>query len=196
MLQLGLWYNADLLLAVFGKNSTLTGRTDIWLANLDLIKQKPLLGWGYMAAPLAKTVAISEDLRWEAGNAHSAYVDVALQLGLVGLGLLLTIVAVAWHRAQACCKRGILPLGWFSLVLIAGALLYSAVATNALGQNQSIYWLLLNVFNFSCGLKLASLGRRGQYRDRLRPEFAAGACNRKPAGRSATPKQIISTKYY
>ena len=196
LLQLGLWYNADSLLAVFGKNSTLTGRTDIWLANLDLIKQKPLLGWGYMAAPLAKTVAISEDLRWEAGNAHSAYVDVGLQLGLVGLGLLLTIVAVAWHRAQACCKRGILPLGWFSLVLIAGALLYSAVATNALGQNQSIYWLLLNVFNFSCGLKLASLGRRGQYRDRLRPEFAAGACNRKPAGRSATPKQIISTEYY
>ena len=33
LLQLGLWYNADLLLAVFGKNPTLTGRTDIWLAN-------------------------------------------------------------------------------------------------------------------------------------------------------------------
>ena len=32
LLQLGLWYNADSLLAVFGKNSTLTGRTDIWLA--------------------------------------------------------------------------------------------------------------------------------------------------------------------
>ena len=48
-LQLGLWYNADLLLSFFGKDPTLTGRTDIWLATLDLIKQKPLLGWGYMA---------------------------------------------------------------------------------------------------------------------------------------------------
>ena len=38
-------------------------------------------------------------------------------------------------------------------------------------------------------IKLASLGGRGQYRDRLRPEFAAGACNRKPAGRSATPSR-------
>jgi exopolysaccharide production protein ExoQ len=196
LLLLGLLYNADSLLAILGKNSTLSGRTDIWLANLALIKQKPLLGWGYMAAPVAKTPAISEYLRWQDGNAHSAYVDVTLQLGLVGLGLLLSIVAVAWHRAQACCKRGILPLGWFSLVFIVAALLYSLVATQVLGQNGSIFWLLLNVFNFSCALKLASLRRRGQYRDRLRPEFAAAACNRKPVGRSAIPKQIISTEYY
>ena len=202
LLQLGLWYNADSLLAVVGKDSTLTGRTDIWLATINLITEKPLLelllGSGYMATWLptdAPTVEIWQQLHWAVPNAHNAYLDVALQLGLVGLGLLLTIIAVAWHRAQACCKRGILPLGWFSLVFIAGALLVG-VAETGLGQNQSQHWLLLNVFNFSCGLKLASLGRRGQYRDRLRPEFAAGACDRKPAGRSATPKQIISTEYY
>ena len=112
-----------------------------------------------------ETVAVWEEFRWAVPNAHSAYLDVALQLGLVGLGLLLTIIAVVWHRARACCKRGILPLGWFSLLLIAGALLYG-VSETGLGQNQSISWLLLNVFNFSCGLKLASLGRRGQW-DRL-----------------------------
>src|SRR5262245_37144084 len=49
LLPLGLWYNADLIMSLFGKDATLTGRTDIWLATLDLIKQKPLLGWGYMA---------------------------------------------------------------------------------------------------------------------------------------------------
>ena len=197
LLQLSLWYNADWLLAVFGKNSSLTGRTDIWLATLDLIKQKPLLGWGYMATwdPTdPQTVAIWKEFRWVIGSAHNAYLDVALQLGLVGLGLLLTIIAVACHRAQACCKRGLLPLGWFSLVFIAGALLYG-VSETGLGQNQSIFWLLLIVFNFSCGLKLASLGRRVQYRNRLRPELQ-GRCNREPAGRSATAKQIISTEYY
>ena len=195
LLQLGLWYDAGSLLAVFGKDSTLTGRTDIWLTTLDLIRQKPLLGWGFMATWVPtdpQTAAIWEEFNWSVDNAHNAYLDVAYQLGLVGLGLLLTVIAVAWHRAQACCKRGILPLGWFSLVFIAGALLYG-VSETGLGQNQSIFWLLLNVFNFSCGLKLASLGRRGQYRDRLRPEFAAGAC---AAGPSVTPKQIISTKYY
>ena len=99
------------LWAVVGKDSTLTGRTDIWLATINLIRDKPLLdlmlGSGYMATWLptdAPTVEIWQQLHWAVPNAHNAYLDVALQLGLVGLGLLLTIIAVAWHRAQACCK--------------------------------------------------------------------------------------------
>jgi len=167
LLQLGLLYNADLLLSVFGKDPTLTGRTDLWLSTLDLIKQKPLLGWGYSATWVPtdpQTAAIWEEFGWRVPNAHSSYLDVTLQLGLVGLGLLLTIIAIAWHRAQACCRRGVLPLGWFSLMFIVGALLFS-ISETGLGQNQNIYWLLLNVFSFSCGLSLAS---RGQYRDRLR----------------------------
>ena len=165
LLQLGLWYNADLLLSVFGKDPTLTGRTDLWLATLDLIKQKPLLGWGYMATWVPtdpQIAAIWEEFGWRVPNAHSAYLDVTLQLGLVGLGLLLTIIAVAWQRALACCKDGSLPLGWFSLMFIVGALTYS-ISETGLGQNQSMYWLLLNVFNFSCGLSLASLRRRGSF---------------------------------
>ena len=134
-----------------------------------------------------QTAAIWEEFGWRVPNAHSAYLDVTLQLGLVGLGLLLTIIAIAWQRAQACCRRGVLPLGWFSLMLIVGALLFS-ISETGLGQNQNIYWLLLNVFNFSCGLSLAS---RGQYRDRLRRQFAAGA----PWPSSATPKQFVSTEY-
>jgi len=187
LLQLGLLYNADLLLSVFGKDPTLTGRTDLWLATLELIKQKPLLGWGYNATWVptdTQTAAIWEEFGWRVPNAHSSYLDVALQLGLVGLGLLLTIIAIAWHRAQACCRRGVLPLGWFSLLFIVGALLFS-ISETGLGQNQNIYWLLLNVFSFSCGLSLAS---RGQYRDRLRR-------SRSSVAKFYYPKHSSQTEY-
>ena len=72
LLQLGLWYNADLLLSVFGKDATLTGRTDMWLATLDLIKQRPLLGWGYMATWVPtdpQTAAIHQQFRL--GHPHA-----------------------------------------------------------------------------------------------------------------------------
>jgi exopolysaccharide production protein ExoQ len=176
LLQLGLWYNADLLLSFFGKDATLTGRTDIWLTTLDLIKQKPLLGWGYMATWLGtdpETAAIWEKLGWTVPNAHSAYLEVTLQLGLVGLGLLLTIIAVAWQRARACCRRGVLPLGWFSLMLIVGAL-FSSISEPGLGQNQEIYWLLLIVFSFSCGLHLAMDWRDGAALDHASQFLALG----------------------
>ena len=39
----------NLFLGVFGKDLTLTGRTDVWDAVIELINQKPLLGWGYRA---------------------------------------------------------------------------------------------------------------------------------------------------
>ena len=109
----------------------------MWLAVLDLIKQRPFLGWGYMATWVPtdpQTAAIHQELGWAAPRAHSAYLDVTLELGLVGLGLLLTIIAVAWQRARACCRRGVLPLGWFSLVLIVGALLFG-ISESGLGQN-------------------------------------------------------------
>ena len=157
LLQLGLWSNADFLLSFFDKDATLSGRTDLWLAVLNLIKQRPLLGWGYMATWVQtdpQTVAIYQEFQWRVPSAHSAYLDVTLQLGLVGLGLLLTIIAIAWQRARACCRKGVLPLGWFSLVFIVGALLYS-ISESELARNQSPYWLILNVFNFSCGLSLA-----------------------------------------
>ena len=157
LLQLGLWYDASFLLSFFGKDPSLTGRTDLWLAVLDLIKQRPLLGWGYMATWVPtdpQIAAISEKFGYRVPAAHSAYLDVTFQLGLVGLGLLLTIIAIAWQRARACCRRGVLPLGWFSLVFIVGALLFS-ISESDLSRNFSTYWLILNVFNFSCGLSLA-----------------------------------------
>jgi exopolysaccharide production protein ExoQ len=173
LLPLGMWYNADLLLSFFGKDTTLTGRTDLWLATLDLIKQKPLLGWGYMATWVPTdpvTAAIHKEFGWTVPNAHNAYLDVTLQLGLVGLGLLLTIIAIAWQRGLACCRRGILPLGWFSLILIVGVLSFS-ISETGLGQTQAIDWVLLNVLNFSCGLSLASLRRRSSFAKGVHPVF-------------------------
>jgi exopolysaccharide production protein ExoQ len=162
LLQLGLWYNAELLLSFFGKDATLTGRTELWLATLDLIRQRPLLGWGYAATWVPTDAQIWQKFGWPVPSAHSAYLDVTLELGLVGLGLLLTIITIAWQRARACCRRGVLPLGWFSLMLIVGAVLFS-ISESGLGRNQTPYWLLLNVLNFSCGLSLTLLRRRGSF---------------------------------
>src|SRR5215218_5490056 len=41
--------NAETVLAALGKNTTLTGRTVVWSAVLDMIRERPWLGYGYGA---------------------------------------------------------------------------------------------------------------------------------------------------
>jgi exopolysaccharide production protein ExoQ len=78
----------DSLFALMGKDSTLTGRTDIWGYVIPYIYQRPLLGWGYSAFfstlnPAAWEIANS--LRWFAPEAHNGLLDILLGSGLVGV---------------------------------------------------------------------------------------------------------------
>ena len=77
-----------LFLALFGKDPTLTGRTDIWAALMDAIAQRPLLGYGYSAfwgvdSEPAYWVRVAVD--WDAPTAHNSWLEITLALGLVGL---------------------------------------------------------------------------------------------------------------
>ena len=73
---------------------------------------------------------------------------------------MLVIVIIALWRGLRCCRVGLLPLGWFSLMFFVGAVL-AAQTMETLGQNQVIEWVAFNVLSFSCGLGLASRSQIG-----------------------------------
>ena len=80
-----------LLPALLGRDSDLTGRTGIWRAVLHQIEQSPLigLGWGGVWLPSSPpTLQMWREARFEAYYAHNGFLDVALQVGLVGAALL------------------------------------------------------------------------------------------------------------
>ena len=65
----------------------LSGRTDLWSAAVPLILESPFIGHGYMASKFISRRV--EDVRWEAGHLHNAFLDVLYNNGLVGLLLIL-----------------------------------------------------------------------------------------------------------
>lgn len=89
-------FNDDIV-AVLGRDTTYTGRTDIWPVVLDAIWQKPLLGFGYFAATFdfMRPLLVS---RLGAANAHNGYLDVVLGTGIVGLASLLFSVSLVLVR--------------------------------------------------------------------------------------------------
>ena len=65
-----------------GRDSTLTGRTEVWAEVLPARSQRPLLGYG-----IGSFWTDARRLQYEIPTAHNGYLDVLLELGDVGFGL-------------------------------------------------------------------------------------------------------------
>jgi exopolysaccharide production protein ExoQ len=75
---------------LLGRDSTMTGRTDIWKAVLQAIFKHPLLGYGFAAFWLSlrgESANIILALRWAVPAAHNGFLDIWLQTGAIGLFL-------------------------------------------------------------------------------------------------------------
>jgi O-antigen ligase len=70
-----------------GKN-ILSGREHVWETLLFLIKQQPFFGYG--------SGALLRDFIDTSLSAHNLYLQVSLQIGLIGLGLLVLILTLVW----------------------------------------------------------------------------------------------------
>jgi exopolysaccharide production protein ExoQ len=132
------------LLALVGKSPDLTHRTDIWADVIALAQQRPAFGWGWVSywfpwvAPF-DTLASNSGVRQL--HAHNAWLDIWLQLGVVGLvvfgALVLSTFVRSWMFARerplgdgfapvAHTAQSLLPL------LILVALLVQSVAESRL----------------------------------------------------------------
>ncbi|GAA1840776.1 O-antigen ligase family protein [Agromyces salentinus] len=90
------------LLSLFGKSEDLTGRTDIWNAVIDLAQQRPVAGWGWVGY-WVPWVEPFNDLAVRKGvtylQAHNAWLDLWMQLGVLGVLAFAAIVIGALWRS-------------------------------------------------------------------------------------------------
>ena len=90
------------LLELFGKGEDLTGRLDIWNAVIGLATERPWAGWGWVGYwnPFVEPF---DDLAVRKGvvylQAHNAWLDVWMQLGIIGLLAFTAIVVGALWRS-------------------------------------------------------------------------------------------------
>lgn len=90
------------LLELLGKSADLTGRLGIWQKVVDLAEQRPAFGWGWVSywVPWADPF---DHLVFRSGvrqlQAHNTWLDVAFQLGLVGLIIFIAFAGAALVKA-------------------------------------------------------------------------------------------------
>ena len=92
----------QLVLSALGRDVTLTGRTALWGEVIQRIADRPLLGYGYGAfwvSGAGPAEALRAAIGWDTPHSHNGFLDFSLDLGLLGLSVLATGLALAVRRA-------------------------------------------------------------------------------------------------
>ena len=98
---MALWFLRDTIFSALGRSSDLTGRETIWAAVLERANERPVVGWGF-STPWAPWDPAFDGWIIDHGQsvmqAHNAWIDVYLQLGIIGLVLFsLAAFAYVWR---------------------------------------------------------------------------------------------------
>ena len=91
-----------------GRNSTLTGRTEMWGHALKLV-ENPIFGTGYESFWVGTRLEQMRPVAPGVNQAHNGYIEVYLNLGWVGLSLLALVIITGYRNVIAALKRNSAP---------------------------------------------------------------------------------------
>jgi O-antigen ligase len=109
-------------LHLVGRNSTLTGRTDLWKTLLSM-DTHPWLGTGFESFWLGDRLNhLWSIYLWHPNEAHNGYLEVYLNLGWVGVALLFFLLISGYRNLSAVYQQdpeaGSLRLAYFAAALV------------------------------------------------------------------------------
>lgn len=147
---------STVVLGLLGKSDSLTGRTGIWNQVITLAHERPVAGWGWISywfptiAPFNNRSFVIHGVQYL--QAHDAWLDIWLQLGIIGLvvfgALVLSTVVRSWLVATAlpatASTRGLASASTLLPVLVLVALLAQSLTESRLLIEYGM--LLLTVF--------------------------------------------------
>jgi exopolysaccharide production protein ExoQ len=146
-------WNLDAATAALGKNATLSGRVPLWSALIENIREKPVLGSGYNAfwigesgAPSALQFEVTGG--WDVWHAHNGFLDLALELGLLGVLVFLIGYLVAFGRAVRTLRSSTFGAGFWSVAFLV-FLLATSVSESTLLRYNSLWWVVYLVTVFA-----------------------------------------------
>ena len=136
----------DIVLGLLDRSISLTGRTGIWEWVWASISQRMILGYGFngfWSGIGGASASVVLNIGFVAKHAHDGFLDLWLELGIIGLALFvigyLSAVRSAFHLLKSDAG---LEAAW-PMQYLAFMLLYHIAEGPILRQN-SLYWALLH----------------------------------------------------
>ncbi|NET33471.1 MAG: O-antigen ligase family protein [Cyanothece sp. SIO1E1] len=134
----------EAVLGAAGKDLTFTGRTDLWALVMEMIAQRPWLGYGFRGfwrGWNGASAYIWSVETWHPVHAHNGYLDLWLDLGLVGMVVFLLGFLLAFRRALIQVRLTKTPEHLLQLMYLTFMLQYNLTESVILLQN-TLFWIL------------------------------------------------------
>lgn len=123
-----------------------SGRLALWRDVWTKVQERPLLGYapeGFWRGTEGPSAYIMERRNWFPGHAHNGFLDVAVDFGLLGLGVLLAGLAAVARRLAIPLMRGNLSEQALCTLALLMALLLVNVSSGRLVASNHLSWTLL-----------------------------------------------------
>jgi exopolysaccharide production protein ExoQ len=131
--------------AAVGRDATLSGRIDIWSALFPKIMDHPWLGYGYSSFWLGLESQPSSDLwsilHWHVPHSHNGFLDLVVELGVVGLGIFLAGFVMSIRRGLLWARIERSAIGLWPLVFLSFTFLFNLTEGSILRQDN-LLWVL------------------------------------------------------
>lgn len=144
------------LFSLLGKSSDLTGRMETWQKVIELAQQKPWFGWGWVSywTPWVEPFkSLDTKNSIQVMHAHNAWLDVWLQLGILGLVIFFLLVASTfwrtWFTAVDRPRRFVNEHLPYTVTSLAPFLILVALIVQSLTESRILVeggWVLLIAF--------------------------------------------------
>jgi O-antigen ligase len=139
------YYNWENFTYYLGKDPNLTGRVALWGISMTWIADKPFLGYGFEGF-WSNYYGPAADLRiavgWlEAPHAHNGFINLWLDLGLIGVLLFVLGFIITYREATAFATTTKSVEGIWPVTFLTFYMVYSFTETNFLSRND-LLWIL------------------------------------------------------
>lgn len=164
-----IWISENLaaIATALGKDLTFTGRTDIWPRVIhEVIAAKPVLGWGYRGFWQEwrgddNPALFMRSEGWQIPHSHNGYLDLAVDLGVVGLFLFILSLLKNIIDAVHLLNRSQIIEATMPMMIVLFLALKNIPETGiwSVGQASFLYMLItvrLGADNFKGSLKAAT----------------------------------------
>jgi O-antigen ligase len=152
-------------LDVLGKDSTLTGRTELW-EKLFKMTDNPILGTGFESFWLGPRLeTLWAQYWWQPNQAHNGYIEAYINLGWIGVAALVAMIVTAYRRSVAAIYGGDQD-GSLRLAYVVIAIIHNF--TEASFRMQNLVWIIFLFALIGIPMRGALRARGSAARSKLR----------------------------